>query len=160
MLPQTRTSPPPSSPQKVHGVAAETKDELPSKAMAIPAPLPPVPTVPTRTATPGGQIDNASSSTVTIHQNASASDPDVDIITPDSDSPEDNGPAGQTVRDPQSDEIIKELEKGLPSWPGFGEDGWMDDVKPVSLIPCAVLSTFGSIFKIFVGAIFRYFSCD
>ena len=54
----------------------------------------------------------------------------MDII--DSDGPEDDGPADQTDRDPQSDEIIKQLEKELPSWPGFGEEGWMDEVKPVS----------------------------
>ena len=64
--------------------------------------------------------------------NTYPSDPDVDIITPDSEGPEDVGPAVQTDRDPQSDEIIKQLEKGLPSWPGFSEDGWMSEVKPVS----------------------------
>jgi chromatin structure-remodeling complex subunit RSC1/2 len=38
-----------------------------------------------------------------------------------------------TERDPESEEIIKQLEKGLPRWPGFGEGGWAEDVSPVSL---------------------------
>jgi chromatin structure-remodeling complex subunit RSC1/2 len=36
-------------------------------------------------------------------------------------------------RDPESEEIVKQLEKGLPRWPGFGEWGWAEDVSPVSL---------------------------
>ena len=102
--------------------------------MTTPAPLTAVPT--TRTATPAGQILNTSS-TLPIQQQQ-ASDLDVDIITPGSEDPEDDGPAFQTDRDPQSDEIIKQLEKGLPSWPGFGEDGWMGEVKPVSKKPTAL----------------------
>jgi chromatin structure-remodeling complex subunit RSC1/2 len=104
----------------VHAVVAELKNTTPISA----------PTIPTRTTTPAGQV---TSSTV---QQQHASDPDVDVITPDSDGPEDDGPAAQTDRDPQSDEIIKHLEKGLPSWPGFGEEGWMDEVKPVSCWRC------------------------
>lgn len=36
-------------------------------------------------------------------------------------------------RDQESEEIVKQLEKGLPRWPGFGEKGWMDGVSQVSL---------------------------
>ena len=104
----------------MHAVATESKNT---------APLPAAPTIPTRTTTPAGQVLNASS-TAPIQQHTS--DTDVDITTPDSDVPEGDGPAGQTNRDPQSDEIIKQLEKELPRWPGFGEEGWMDEVKPVS----------------------------
>ena len=103
----------------MHGVAAESKNTSPPSPPAAPA----------RTATPAGQVLNASS-TVPIQQHAS--DPDVDIITPDSDGSEENEPTAQTDRDPQSDEIIKQLEMGIPGWPGFGEEGWMDEVKPVS----------------------------
>lgn len=35
-------------------------------------------------------------------------------------------------RDPESEEIVKQLEKGLPRWPGFGEEGWTQDISPVS----------------------------
>jgi chromatin structure-remodeling complex subunit RSC1/2 len=112
VLPQLRTSPPPSSAQKVHGVAAELNN-------TTPAPLP---------AAPAGQVLNASSN-LPIQQRAP--DPDADI-THDSDGPQEDELAAQTDRDPQSDEIIKQLEKGIPAWPGFGEEGWMDEVKPVS----------------------------
>ena len=87
----------------MHGVAAESKKN----------------TIPTRTTTPAGQVLNASL------------DPEVDIITPDSNGPEDDGAATQTARDPQS-EVIKHLEKKLPTLPGFSEEGSMDEVKPVS----------------------------
>ena len=107
VLPRLRTSPPPSSAQKVHGVAAESKNTT----------LPPPPATPARTVSPGLNT---------------SSDLDVDITTHDSDGPEEDEPAAQTDRDPQSDEIIKQLEKGIPGWPGFGEEGWMDEVKPVS----------------------------
>ena len=110
MLPRFRTSPPPSSAQKVHAVAAESNNTT----------LPPPPATPARTDTPAGQGRNASS------------DPDEDITSPDSDGLEEDEPATQMDRDPRSDEIIKQLEKGIPGWPGFGEEGWMDEVKLVS----------------------------
>jgi len=30
-------------------------------------------------------------------------------------------------RDPESEEIVRQLEKGLPRWPGFGDQGWMKE---------------------------------
>ena len=91
VLPRLRTSPPPSSAQKVHAVAAESKNMT----------LPPPPVTPARTVTPAEQVPNASS------------DPDVDVTTPESDGPEEDEPAAQTDRDPQSDEIIKGSMKGV-----------------------------------------------
>ena len=106
VLPRLRTSPPPSSAQKVHAVAAESNNTT----------LPPA--TPARTVTPAGRN--------------SSSDPDVDITSPDTDGPEEDEPTSQTDRDSQNDEIVKQLEKGIPGWPGFGEEGWMEEVKPVS----------------------------
>ena len=137
VLPRLRTSPPPSSAQKVHGVAAESKN----------ATLPPPPATPSRTVTPSGQVPNASS------------DPDVDVTTPESDGPEDDEPATRTDRDPQSDEIIKQLEKGIPGWPGFGEEGWMDEVKSVSFWGWK-MHTLVQIYRSKKGAIFGYCSYD
>ena len=73
VLPQLRTSPPPSSAQKVHAVAAESNNKALSP-LATPA----------RTETPAGQDSNASS------------DPDVDITSPDSDGSDDYEPPTQT----------------------------------------------------------------
>lgn len=53
---------------------------------------------------------------------------DVDVVSPDSD--DEAGGAFQAERDPQSEEIVKQLEKGLPRWPGFGEEGWMEEINP------------------------------
>jgi hypothetical protein len=36
-------------------------------------------------------------------------------------------------RDAGSEEIVKQLEKGLPRWEGFGDAGWMDEADHVSL---------------------------
>jgi chromatin structure-remodeling complex subunit RSC1/2 len=35
-------------------------------------------------------------------------------------------------RDAGSEEIVKQLEKGLPRWEGFGDAGWMDEADHVS----------------------------
>lgn len=37
-------------------------------------------------------------------------------------------------RDQESEEIVKQLEKGLPPWPGFGEEGWSEDINQVGLV--------------------------
>jgi len=50
-------------------------------------------------------------------------------------SPEPDGPGEDIVameRDVGSEEIVRQLEKGLPRWKGFGEFGWMAEVNPVS----------------------------
>lgn len=46
-------------------------------------------------------------------------------------TPEPEGVANQPVRDSDSDDIVRQLEKGLPRWEGFGEQGWMDEVSQV-----------------------------
>ena len=53
---------------------------------------------------------------------------DVDILSEDGghDVPAPN------LRDQESEEIVKQLEKGLPPWPGFGEEGWSEQVSLVS----------------------------
>jgi chromatin structure-remodeling complex subunit RSC1/2 len=37
-------------------------------------------------------------------------------------------------RDPESEEIVRQLEKSLPRWKGFGDEGWMEEVNPVSMV--------------------------
>jgi len=148
VLPATRSSPPPSSAQKVHGDApVEAKEEpgTPASATpALPAPAALPTTVPARTITPAYQHNVApTASTSTSHyrpvpirpksiQRLPSPDADVDVVSPESDGQDDDGAAFQAERDPQSEEIVKQLEKGLPRWPGFGEEGWMKEVHPVS----------------------------
>ncbi|KAF4623280.1 hypothetical protein D9613_001420 [Agrocybe pediades] len=173
VLPGFRTSPPPSSAQKVHGVpndaesssAATAKEESsaatpsvltpapPTPAPAAPAPLPastaPIATASTSTTSTAQRAvvptPTASTSTaanpnflqpkpVPIRpKSAQRQTPEIDVegISPgESEEHEEEGPAFQVERDPQSEEIVKQLERGLPRWPGLGPEGWMHEVHP------------------------------
>jgi hypothetical protein len=136
----------------VHGDASvETKEDPGTPASATPAlPTPAAlpTTAPARTITPAYQHNAApTASTSTSHyrpipirpkstQRLPSSDADVDVVSPESDGQDDEGAAFQAERDPQSEEIVNQLEKGLPRWPGFGEEGWMKEVHPVSRFHC------------------------
>ncbi|XP_006454962.1 hypothetical protein AGABI2DRAFT_148258 [Agaricus bisporus var. bisporus H97] len=116
-----RKSPPPSSAQKVHGVVDQP--ERPSQPTASHPP----------TTTPGSsKMTQSTIKPVPIRpkQRQHTPDVDVDIMSPD------NGHADGMMleRDPESEEIVKQLEKGLPRWPGFGEEGWMDETSPDRLV--------------------------
>lgn len=166
-MPSTRSSPPPSSAQKVHGsepqpstedVKEEATSTAPTPAPPTPAPAPVAPTPPTvsaRIIAPSQQnrVPPTASTILTQPkqvplQPKSAQQPstpgiEVDVVSPDSDYPDED--ALQAERDPQSEEIVKQLEKGLPRWPGFGDEGWMDEINPVR-DPCSnpyVLQTLG-----------------
>lgn len=53
-------------------------------------------------------------------------------MSPEYDVQGNDGATGHDVeRDPESEEIVKQLEKGLPQWQGFGEEGWMQGVSAV-----------------------------
>jgi chromatin structure-remodeling complex subunit RSC1/2 len=134
-----RTSPPPSSAQKVHKVAVEPAAPLAPTPMS-PAIAPPP--LQAQTATPiaaAGPIASTSTANhvytkpTPIHPRLAqytSADMDVDIM-----SDADGGGEEMSAimeRDPESEEIVKQLEKSLPRWPGFGEEGWVEDVGPVS----------------------------
>ena len=148
VLPLPRLSPPPSSAQKVHGTVENHADGPSTKKepRSTPAPLTPAQRnvgLPTpavaRTATPA-QIPVASTSKQTPLRPRSSRrhmtpDVEVDVVSPDDDGDgqEEGGVSFHPERDPLSEEIVKQLEKGLPRWPGLGEYGWMQEVKPVRL---------------------------
>ncbi|PPQ69200.1 hypothetical protein CVT26_003640 [Gymnopilus dilepis] len=163
VLPAVRSSPPPSSAQKVHGTVndsdpepqKEPKKEPPSTATT---PAPPTPAVPAPTqlpapAAPAARIITPAPAHATPQPTASTSasgsnalnkpvpirpksahqptpEVEIDVVTADSDEQELDAMTSQVERDPQSEEIVKQLEKGLPRFPGFGEEGWMADVNP------------------------------
>jgi len=56
-------------------------------------------------------------------------DVDEEMMTPEPDIM-----GGGIERDEETEEIVRELEKGLPRWPGFGEEGWLDGLTQVRLI--------------------------
>lgn len=60
-------------------------------------------------------------------------EPEVDVVAED-DGQEEEGPANRSERDPLSEEIVKQLERGLPEWPGLGPEGWMGVVSSVGYV--------------------------
>ncbi|KAH9947379.1 hypothetical protein B0H21DRAFT_739315 [Amylocystis lapponica] len=120
VLPAPRVSPPASSAQKVNAkpsasiakaAPAPTKKQAQLKA----APAPPVPAVPP-VAVPA-TISEA------VERQPS---PDMDVDV--GGTPEPEGPANEPARDGETDEIVKQLERGLPRWEGFSAMGWTEDL--------------------------------
>lgn len=60
-------------------------------------------------------------------------DVDVQGMSPEPDGQADAtaGPSAGQDRDGDSEAIIRQLEKSLPSWEGFGDLGWMSEVTQV-----------------------------
>ena len=123
VLPPPRHSPPPSSPQKVHG-------SLPT------APPQPDPAQSTHsTAKLGSTAEAAGSMATGTHP----PDPDLMDVDVHGMSPEPDTTAGPTAgqdRDGDNEAIIRQLEKSLPPWEGFGDLGWMSEASQVRLVHC------------------------
>ncbi|OCH94163.1 hypothetical protein OBBRIDRAFT_748123 [Obba rivulosa] len=124
ILPTPRKSLPPRSAQKVHGDAS-APEPGPSKQRSSPAPAQSSPrSVP---ATPAPAPALATPATpATVHTPDRQASPDMEIDV--GGTPEPEVVSNDTPRDPESDEIVRQLEKGLPRWEGFADVGWMDDV--------------------------------
>jgi hypothetical protein len=60
-------------------------------------------------------------------------DVDVQGMSPDPDGQADTtaGPSAGQDRDGDSEAIVRQLEKSLPRWEGFGDLGWMSEVAQV-----------------------------
>jgi chromatin structure-remodeling complex subunit RSC1/2 len=132
-LPIPRESPPPSAPQKVHAINEPAPVE-PSPAAALPAPV--------RTGTPvtqsiqpgNGSTSQSYPNKHTVFRPRSSPPPLSPNVNVDM-SPDHEGQGDDMLgmeREAGSEEIVKQLEKGMPKWEGFGEAGWMDDVDHVS----------------------------
>lgn len=52
-------------------------------------------------------------------------------MTPEGDAGADDM---HTARDDESDEIVRQLERGLPRWDGFDDGGWMAEIGAVSCL--------------------------
>lgn len=148
VLPVPRSSPPPSSAQKVHGVVdnepsnAEVKPPKETKKERGATPLPPSKVVnesisvggPSRSVAPPQLATADTTKPVQIPSKSVQGplrDTEMDVVAED-EGQEEEGQGNRPERDPLSEEIVKQLEKGLPRWPGFGEEGWMGDVTAVS----------------------------
>ncbi|KAI9510644.1 hypothetical protein F5148DRAFT_1333868 [Russula earlei] len=145
----SRTSPPPTSPQKVHGKLAANADQQPQHDSVV-TPAPPVvltaPVNSAATAAPATQqpptlagsgtpssvlaVDSpAPQPTSAFNQPSSSprmSSPDMDVDVGGTPDPESMG-ADDMARDGESDLVVQQLERGLPRWEGFGDYGWMKE---------------------------------
>lgn len=135
VLPVPRTSPPPSSAQKVHGTMdteQKTQKEMKeAKKERVGTPLPPPPNV---SSLPTATTLTQASTKRTLMQEKflRGQTPEVEVdVVAEEEGQEEEGPGNRSERDPLSEEIVTQLEKGLPSWPGFGLEGWMGIVSPV-----------------------------
>ncbi|KAF8642869.1 hypothetical protein AX16_009375 [Volvariella volvacea WC 439] len=147
VLPPPRSSsPPPAAPQKVHkqlaepqpqpSVALQTKKE-PSSSLTPQSSQAPATPAQKRTSTPATvQTPTASTSyhnkPIPIRpkstQRQATPDIEVDIGGTSPEPMEVDGSGGGKEGYPENEEIVRQLEKGLPRWPGFGEEGWNESL--------------------------------
>lgn len=67
---------------------------------------------------------------VSMNQRRASSEVDIDGAMSESES------ANENSRIAQSEEIVKQLEKSVPRWEGFGPGGWSTTIKLVYLPAC------------------------
>ncbi|KIK92078.1 hypothetical protein PAXRUDRAFT_830304 [Paxillus rubicundulus Ve08.2h10] len=140
VLPAPRHSPPPSSPQKVHGTLPAAPPQLkttqsagsptkPGAADAKPAAAtsstsPQVPKPATRLSTP-------------LQAPSPEIDIDINVMSPELDGHIEDVVMGSVAGEEgngDSEAIIRQLEKSLPRWEGFGNLGWMSHVNKEQLL--------------------------
>ncbi|KAI0367477.1 hypothetical protein BV20DRAFT_970438 [Pilatotrama ljubarskyi] len=143
VLPAPPASAPSSSPQKVHA----QKDQQ-ERAAAQPMTLKPqsspqaqksssktsAPSPMNVDATPQGSSHPADTAAAKSPERPASPDVEVDIGgTPE---PEVVGHDG--ARDGESDEIVRQLEKGLPRWEGLADVGWTEDIDAGRMVDIVV----------------------
>ncbi|KAL4064792.1 hypothetical protein V8B97DRAFT_1987062 [Scleroderma yunnanense] len=125
VLPSPRLSPPPASPQKVHGVLASAPPPSSSKLKLTSDPVP---------------STSASSPEMDVDVSGMSPDPDIENDN-DNDGSEDARTAsiaGDGDGDGDGEAVIRQLEKSLPRWEGFGDSGWMSEVNKDRLLELVV----------------------
>lgn len=146
VLPTPRESPPPEdSSKKVPPVASSSSKKLdaqpeqakpqPAATKVVAAKPVPIPPPPTTTSTQNG---GGGSSDVDI-DGGDRSDGEGDVDADGENMTEDMGLT--YARDPESDEIVHQLERGLPRWEGLGTKGWSDNLTLVRYTPLPVESS-------------------
>jgi chromatin structure-remodeling complex subunit RSC1/2 len=122
----SKPAPPPAAPATA-----------PAAAPAVPAPKP-LPVVQPATSSlltqkpqvgivvPGPSFSNTlAASTSSPHRGSS---PDAEADGEAEDGEDNLNAREEEAKDGESETIIRQLEKGLPRWEGFGDQGWMEDV--------------------------------
>lgn len=131
-----RTSPPPSSAQKVHGMAltAPPQSVQPSTSTATK-----LKTTASTSAVPStSESQNVKSTLLKTSQHLLSPDIEVDVsgMTPDPENHMEDITTGSAAGEEisgDSEVIVRQLEKSLPRWQGFGELGWMSEVSKASI---------------------------
>ncbi|KAN0121428.1 hypothetical protein V8E52_003324, partial [Russula decolorans] len=134
----SRTSPPPTSAQKVHGQLANQQPQPAVPPVALAPPVnsasqqsltltgTPSSTTPAAVDPPAPQQQTSASN----HQQPSSpprmSSPDMDVDVGGTPEPESMG-ADDMARDGESDLVVQQLERGLPRWEDLGDFGWLKE---------------------------------
>src|SRR3984957_20794987 len=126
VLPIARSSPPPSSPQKVNPPVADLEAKPESGPPSLPS---------QQTAT-----DSAPVQTSAVPRPPSEMDVDATGMSPKSEGLGIGDDLSVDTRNTEGDEIVQQLEKGLPKLPGFGDQGWMTQCSPVSCLSIVMLA--------------------
>ncbi|KAI0735712.1 hypothetical protein C8Q76DRAFT_643187 [Earliella scabrosa] len=145
VLPAPPSSPPASAAQKVH--APKDQNERAAASSAAPKPKPSASKSQAKTATPPPPPQPRVSvepapARVAQDAKAKAKSPDrphspemeVDV----GGTPEPEVVAQETARDGESEEIVRQLEKGLPRWEGFADVGWAEGITPDRMVEIVV----------------------
>ena len=142
-LPQPRSSPPATSAQKQHAAAT------PSSADTPPSSQPPNPSQSHHSQQQQQQQDQDQSnssqhpgrSTTPADPGDTADDMEVDI----GGTPEPDPMPQETVRDAESDEIVRKVERMATKWDGLEDLGWAADLTPVRpSLPIVYLTLFST----------------
>ncbi|KAH9060710.1 hypothetical protein EDB87DRAFT_1613452 [Lactarius vividus] len=131
----TRTSPPPTSAQKVHGQLANQQPKTgtqvappPPVALAVPVKSVGHQTPTQNGTTPALAVDSPPPPQASTSNQPSSpprmSSPDMDVDVGGTPEPESMG-VDDMARDGESDLVVQQLERGLPRWEGLGDAGWM-----------------------------------
>ncbi|EIW65096.1 uncharacterized protein TRAVEDRAFT_26037 [Trametes versicolor FP-101664 SS1] len=145
VLPAPPTSAPSSSAQKVHA-----RKDQPERAAAQPPPAPkaqaatparksskaPAAAAPTKAVEPTPQGSAQPAATARAKSPERAASPEIDVDVGGTPEPEVVGHDG--ARDGESDEIVRQLEKGLPRWEGLADAGWTDELDADRMVDIVV----------------------
>ncbi|KAG6333434.1 hypothetical protein ID866_5655 [Astraeus odoratus] len=169
VLPNPRLSPPPASPQKVHRALASVPPPMPPPSGPSAAKSKPAPEPVASSAKPGPSSQQQHQQ----HQQASSPEMDVDVsvTSPDPDPDPEPEPEGQSEEagansasgegEDDGEAIIRQLEKSLPRWEGFGDSGWMSpEMSKDRFVDLVVaIKSHKDIMCVHDGPLFHYVTC-
>ena len=128
--------PPPAKSQTIAASSSKSQSRSSTKPSSPPhidqTPVPP----PTHVSQSQSKEVKKEAAAASANAKSKAPTPEVDL-SQDMDvdiggTPEPEPVMQDLARDGESQDIIRQLEKGLPRWQGFADVGWVEDITPVS----------------------------